>query len=107
LTTACHDQLTFESLFSKGIIADFEGGRINSDAGGLLLRELDQRYRLADWLLDLYLKTHPGPRQVIVEKFSMKRSRFGMAGTGIMRRKVGANLSVVSDRLVSQTPGSS
>jgi len=106
LTTACHNQLTCESLFSKGIIADFEGGRINSDAGGLLLWELDLR-RLADWLLVLYLKTHPGPRKGIVKKFSMKRSRFGMAGTGIMRRKVGANLSVVSDQLVSQTPGSS
>jgi len=152
MTTVCHNQLTFESLFSKEIIADFEGGRITSDAGGLLLRELDQRYRLAekaarclhdprdarkvkhdlltlvrqrlfaiaqgyednndaatlardpalkimagkapesagdlasqptlsrfenmvgtkdlrrlsDWLLDLYLKTHPGPRKVIV-----------------------------------------
>jgi len=22
--------------------------------------------RLSDWLLDLYLKTHPGPRKVIV-----------------------------------------
>jgi hypothetical protein len=152
METVCHNQLSFESLFSKEIIADFEGGRITSDAGGLLLRELDQRYRLAekaarclhdprephkvkhdlltlvrqrlfavaqgyedtndaaalaqdpafkimasktpessgdlasqptlsrfenrvttkdlrrlsDWLLDLYLKTHPGPRKVIV-----------------------------------------
>jgi len=30
------------------VIADFAGGRITSDAGGLLLRELDQRYRLAE-----------------------------------------------------------
>ena len=29
-------------------MADFEGGRITSDAGGLLLRELDHRYRLTD-----------------------------------------------------------
>ena len=48
MTTLCHNQLTFGSLFSKEIIADFEGGRITSDAGGLLLRELDQRYRLAE-----------------------------------------------------------
>jgi hypothetical protein len=152
METVCHNQLTFESIFSKEVIADFAGGRITSDAGGLLLRELDQRYRLAenaarclhdpreghkvkhdlltlvrqrlfaiaqgyednndaatlakdpafkimagkapesagdlasqptlsrfenqvtakdlrrlsDWLLDLYLKTHPGPRKVIV-----------------------------------------
>jgi Transposase DDE domain group 1 len=150
--TVCHKQLIFESLFSKEVIADFDGGRITSNAGGLLLRELDQRYRIAekaasclrdprdsgkvkhdlltlvrqrlfgialgyednndatwlskdpalkimagkapesggdlasqptlsrfenqvgprdlrrlsDWLLDLYLKTHPGPRKVIV-----------------------------------------
>jgi hypothetical protein len=31
---------TFERLFSKEISADFEGGQITSDAGGLLLREL-------------------------------------------------------------------
>jgi hypothetical protein len=152
METVCHNQLIFESLFSKEVIADFAGGRITSDAGGLLLREIDQRYRLAekatrclrdsrqppkvkhdlltlvrqrlfaiaqgyedtndaatlakdpafkimagkapdsagdlasqptlsrfengvtakdlrrlsDWLLDLYLKTHPGPRKVIV-----------------------------------------
>jgi hypothetical protein len=46
METHCHKQLSFESLFSKEVIADFEGGRITSDAGGLLLRELDQRYRL-------------------------------------------------------------
>ena len=48
METVCHKQLTFESLFSKEIIADFEGGRITSDAGGLLLRELDHRYRLTE-----------------------------------------------------------
>jgi hypothetical protein len=36
----CHNQLIFQSLFSKEVIADF--------AGGLLLRELDQRYRLVE-----------------------------------------------------------
>jgi hypothetical protein len=152
METVCHNQLIFETLLSKEVVADFAGGRITSDAGGLLLRELDQRYRLAenvaqclhdprdsqkvkhefltlvrqrvfaiaqgyednndaaalakdpafkimagkapessgdlasqptlsrfenrvttkdlrrlsDWLLDLYLKTHPGPRKIIV-----------------------------------------
>lgn len=47
METVCHNQFLFESLFSKEVIADFAGGRITSDAGGLLLRELDQRYRLA------------------------------------------------------------
>ena len=48
METVCHNQLIFESLFSKEVVADFAGGRIPSDAGGLLLRELDQRYRLAE-----------------------------------------------------------
>jgi hypothetical protein len=30
-------------------VADFAGGRITSDAGGWLLRQLDQRYRLAEY----------------------------------------------------------
>lgn len=48
METVCHKQLIFESLFSKEIIADLEGGRITSDAGGLLLLEMDHRYRLSD-----------------------------------------------------------
>ncbi|MCK9378079.1 MAG: IS1380 family transposase [Syntrophobacterales bacterium] len=48
METVCHKQLIFESLFSKEVVAHFAGGRITSDAGGLLLRELDQRYRIAE-----------------------------------------------------------
>jgi hypothetical protein len=48
METLCHNQLIFESLFSKEVIADFAGGRITSDTGGLLLRELDHRYRLTE-----------------------------------------------------------
>jgi hypothetical protein len=48
METVCHNQLRFESLFSKEVIGDFAGGRITSDAGSLVLRELDQRYRLAE-----------------------------------------------------------
>jgi hypothetical protein len=48
LNSLCHKQLHFGSLFSKEVIADLEGGQITSDAGGLLLRELDQRYRIAE-----------------------------------------------------------
>jgi hypothetical protein len=46
----CHKQLHFGSLFSKEIIADFEGGRITSVDGGLLLREVDQHYHLSERL---------------------------------------------------------
>jgi hypothetical protein len=50
LETVCHTQLHFGSLFCKQIIADFEGGEITSDGGGLLLREVDQRYQLSERL---------------------------------------------------------
>jgi hypothetical protein len=48
MDTVCHKQLSVGSLFGKKVIADFSGGRITSDAGGLLLRELDHRYRLSE-----------------------------------------------------------
>ena len=37
MNTFCHNQLDFGSLLGKEIWADFEGGRITSDAGALLL----------------------------------------------------------------------
>jgi len=44
----CHKQLHLGSLFGKKIVGDFEGGRITSDGGGFVLRELDKRYGLTD-----------------------------------------------------------
>jgi hypothetical protein len=38
--------LVFSSLFRRKILADFDGGRLTSDAGGLLLREVDRRIGL-------------------------------------------------------------
>lgn len=56
MNTLCHKQLTFESLLGKKIIADFDGGKITSDGGSLLLREINQRHgitpRLAACLHD-------------------------------------------------------
>jgi hypothetical protein len=52
LETVCHNQLHFGSLFAKEIVADFTGGRLTSEGGGLLLREVDQRYRLSEQLAD-------------------------------------------------------
>jgi hypothetical protein len=42
--------LTFSSLSGRRIVADFEGGRLTSDAGGLLLREVDRRIGLTEAL---------------------------------------------------------
>ena len=36
METVSHKQLRFESLYSKGVVADLEGGQITLDAGGVL-----------------------------------------------------------------------
>ncbi|MBW2140869.1 MAG: transposase [Deltaproteobacteria bacterium] len=42
----CHKQLDFGSVFKLDITVDFEGGDITSDAGGLLLKEIDSHYKI-------------------------------------------------------------
>ena len=44
--------LVFSSLGRKKIQADFAGGKITSDAGAALLREVDKRIGLIDALVD-------------------------------------------------------
>jgi hypothetical protein len=39
-------KLTFSPLYRRQIEADFSGGHITSDAGLLLLREVDKQHRL-------------------------------------------------------------
>ena len=39
-------QLSFQGLGRRKVVADFDGGMITSDAGGLLLREVDHGTRL-------------------------------------------------------------
>lgn len=49
--TECNRQpLLFSSLGSQKVVADFAGGRLTSDAGGLLLREVDRRIGLTSAL---------------------------------------------------------
>jgi len=45
--TECNRQkLLFESHGRREVTAAFDGGRITSDAGGLLLREVEERFRI-------------------------------------------------------------
>ncbi len=49
--TECNDDpLHFASIGPKPVVADFNGGRLTTDAGALLLRELGQRLGLFDAL---------------------------------------------------------
>lgn len=57
MTTECSaEQLEFHSLGSRDVVGRFDGGRITSDGGGLLLREVDHRigmlHRLARCFVD-------------------------------------------------------
>lgn len=47
--TDCNPEpLQFSTLGSKAVVADFQGGRLTTDAGALLLREVDQTCGLFD-----------------------------------------------------------
>ena len=49
MTTECIPaQLEFHGLGKRDVVGRFDGGRISSDGGGLLLREVDRRIGLLD-----------------------------------------------------------
>lgn len=48
MKTVCHNQINLKSLFGKEINVRFDGGRMTSDGGGLLLREIDERYGITE-----------------------------------------------------------
>lgn len=50
MPTVCHEQLSFASLGPKEVVVGFDGGRITSDAGCVLLREIDLHTGLVDRL---------------------------------------------------------
>src|SRR4051812_15111331 len=66
--------LTFSRLGSKAVVADFQGGRLTTDAGALLLREVADRLGLFDALDDAV----PDPRHpvfIVHEQKSMLAQR--------------------------------
>lgn len=49
--TACtQSSFRFAALYRREVVAQFDGGDITTDAGGLLLREVDRRLNLTDRL---------------------------------------------------------
>ncbi|MGQ9688250.1 MAG: hypothetical protein ACUVXF_05605 [Desulfobaccales bacterium] len=59
-------------------MADLEGGRKTSDAGGLLLREVDQRYRVAEQAAACL--HDPRDSDKVRPKFYSKRRFFVVSG---------------------------
>src|SRR6202795_1787152 len=50
MTDCNRNPLHFATLGPKAVIADFQGGRLTTDAGALLLREVADKIRLFDAL---------------------------------------------------------
>ncbi len=61
MTHCNRDSLPFSSLGAKAVVADFGGGRITTDAGALLLREVDEKIGLFDALNEAI----PDPRHPV------------------------------------------
>lgn len=74
VNTLCHKQLTFESLLGKKITADFEGGQITSDAGCLLLREIDKQHGITESLAGI-LHDPRRPDRILHDNRSMLQQR--------------------------------
>ena len=74
VNTLCHKQLTFESLLGKKIVADFEGGQITSDAGCLLLREIDKQHGITENLAAI-LHDPRRPDRILHDNRSMLQQR--------------------------------
>jgi hypothetical protein len=49
------EQLQFKGLGNRKIVAGFDGGTITSDAGGLVLREVDQRCGILDSFAECFI----------------------------------------------------
>merc|ERR1712000_530192 len=67
-------KLTFSPLSRRQIETDFSGGHITSDAGLLLLREVDKQHRLTQRLAET-LTDQRDPRMIRHELKSLVRQR--------------------------------
>jgi hypothetical protein len=50
MTECTQSNFEFHALYRREVVAQFDGGDITTDAGGLLLREVDRRVHLTDRL---------------------------------------------------------
>lgn len=80
MSTECNPtQLEFHPLGKRQVIGRFDGGRITSDGGGLLLREVDRRIGLLDRLAQCF-RDHRNPGSIEHEVGSLVAQRiYGLA----------------------------
>jgi hypothetical protein len=73
--THCNSQpILFSSLARRPVLADFAGGAITSDAGALLLRQVDRKLGLID-ALDAVIPDPRNPALVVHRQSTMLRQR--------------------------------
>ncbi len=63
MTECTQSSFGFAALYRREVVAQFDGGDISTDAGGLLLREVDRRLRLTERLAGCFTD-HRRPDQV-------------------------------------------
>ena len=80
MTTQCTaEQLQFHALGRREVIGRFDGGRITTDGGGLLLRETDRRIGLLDRLAGCFTD-HRNAQSVEHDVYSLVAQRvYGVA----------------------------
>lgn len=75
MKTECNSQpIVFSSLGRRNVVADFTGGAITSDAGALLLREVDRKLGLIDQL-DAVIPDPRNPALITHQQSTMLRQR--------------------------------
>src|SRR5205809_71327 len=75
VNTECNSQpIVFSSLSRRPVVADFTGGAITSDAGALLLREIDRKIGLID-RLDAVIPDPRNPALITHRQSTMLRQR--------------------------------
>jgi hypothetical protein len=63
MTECTQSSFEFHALHRRDVVAQFDGGDITTDAGGLLLREIDRRLRLTERLAGCF-QDHRRPERV-------------------------------------------
>ena len=81
MTECNHEALDFSRLGPKAVVADFQGGRLTTDAGALLLREVGDRLGLFD-ALDAAIPDPRHPLFIVHEQRSMLAQRIIAIASG-------------------------
>jgi len=81
MTERTTERIDFARAGRKDVVADFNGGRITSDAGMLLLREVERGLRLFD-RIDALIRDPRDPRWIIHEQRTMIAQRVAAIACG-------------------------